>query len=39
MTIANEIGKNFTAILTEIIVKFFPILLIRACLSADNLNY
>ena len=28
MTIANEIGKNFTAILTEIIVKFFPILLI-----------
>ena len=30
MTIANEIGKNFTAILTEIIVKFFPILLIGA---------
>lgn len=30
MTIANEIGKNFTAILTEIIVKFFPTLLIRA---------
>ena len=28
--IVNEIGKNFTAILTEIIVKFFPILLIRA---------
>ena len=30
MTIANEIGKNFTAILMELIVKFFPILLIRA---------
>ncbi len=30
MTIANEIGKNFTAILMEIIVKFFPISLIRA---------